>query len=109
MNYATTNDSDQYMQRERRDRSKKSPIPSTQATHLGRGHEINERLDHAGRLSLSDEGRGRGNDSLGTRNLHSSEEEPSELLDDPRHDWKGQRSKTSVSRRERQDLIRIQW
>lgn len=55
------------------------------STHLRLGHEINEGLDHAGRLSLTDERRGGGNDCLGTRHLHRLEEDPGEFLDNPAH------------------------
>jgi len=44
---------------------------------LGVGHDIDVGLDKAGRLSLTDEGRGSGNDGFSTGDVHGLEEEPS--------------------------------
>ncbi|KAI3480758.1 hypothetical protein L1887_57024 [Cichorium endivia] len=53
---------------------------------LGIGHEVEEALNQHRVLALADEGRGGGNDSLGTRDAHELEEEPGELANGPRHD-----------------------
>ena len=48
-------------------------------------HDINIRPHQASRFTLTNERRRRCDDSLGTRYVHSLEEEPSKVLDDPLH------------------------
>jgi hypothetical protein len=50
---------------------------------LGHGEMSDERLDQHSGFTLTDEGRSRSNDSLGTGNAHRPEEEDSELADEP--------------------------
>ena len=50
------------------------------------GHEVNIRFHQASRFTLAKERRRSCDDSLSTRYVHSLEEEPSEVLDDPLHD-----------------------
>lgn len=53
---------------------------------LRAGHLVDVGLDHACRLSLADEGRSSSNNSLCTRDVHSLEEEPAELGNNPLKD-----------------------
>lgn len=50
---------------------------------FGHGEVSNERLDKHSRFTLSDEGRGSGDDGLGARDAHGPEEEGRELADEP--------------------------
>jgi hypothetical protein len=50
---------------------------------FGLGHVGYERSDKHGRLSLADEGSGGSDDSLGTSNTHSPEDERGELSNEP--------------------------
>jgi hypothetical protein len=50
---------------------------------LGHGEVSNERLDQHSGFTLTDEGRGRSDDGLGTRDAHAPEEEDGELADEP--------------------------
>lgn len=55
---------------------------------LALGHVSNEGTDHQGRLTLTNEGGGSGDDRLTTRCAHDHNEEGCKLLDGPLQDAK---------------------
>jgi hypothetical protein len=50
------------------------------------GHDVNEGPHQTRRFTLTDEGRSSCDDGLSARHVHSLEEEPRKVLDDPLHD-----------------------